>query len=63
LTLSEAEIDAYAKEHKWKVIPIVEELKKKARAAGLWNLFLPGEHGAGLTNLDYAPLWYVGFSL
>jgi len=41
----------------WKVYPIVEELKAKARAAGLWNLFLPdAEHGAGLTNFDYAPL-------
>src|SRR6201995_3451527 len=39
------------------VYPVVEELKPKAREAGLWNLFLPeSEHGAGLTNLEYAPL-------
>jgi acyl-CoA dehydrogenase len=36
---------------------IMEELKTKARAAGLWNMFLPDEeHGAGLSNSDYAPL-------
>ena len=41
----------------WKVHPVVEALKPKAREAGLWNLFLPdSEHGAGLTNLEYAPL-------
>jgi acyl-CoA dehydrogenase len=41
----------------WKVLPVIEELKPKARAAGLWNLFMPNEeHGAGLNNLDYAPL-------
>lgn len=41
----------------WSVYPVVEELKPKARALGLWNLFLPeSEHGAGLTNLEYAPL-------
>jgi len=41
----------------WKVYPVVEELKPKARAEGLWNLFLPeSDHGAGLTNLEYAPL-------
>jgi acyl-CoA dehydrogenase len=42
---------------RWQVPPIVEELKLKARERGLWNLFLPeSELGAGLTNLEYAPL-------
>src|ERR1700723_2155687 len=42
---------------RWKPTRIVEELKVKARAARLWNLFLPNdERGAGLTNLEYAPL-------
>ncbi len=41
----------------WHSPPIMQELKKKARDAGLWNLFLPhSEHGAGLTNFEYAPL-------
>ena len=44
----------------WRPAPIVEELKPLAREAGLWNLFLPeSESGAGLTNLQYAPLCEV----
>jgi acyl-CoA dehydrogenase len=43
--------------NRWQPTAIVEQLKSKARAAGLWNLFLPDkEYGAGLTNLEYAPL-------
>jgi acyl-CoA dehydrogenase len=42
---------------RWKALPLLEELKDKARGAGLWNLFLPeSQYGAGLTNLEYAPL-------
>src|SRR5256712_6849709 len=42
---------------RWQIPPIMEELKAKARERGLWNLFLPeSERGAGLTNLEYAPL-------
>lgn len=42
---------------RWAALPLIEELKLKAREQGLWNLFLPeSELGAGLTNLEYAPL-------
>ena len=42
---------------RWVIPPVMEDMKAKARAAGLWNLFLPeSEYGAGLTNLEYAPL-------
>jgi acyl-CoA dehydrogenase len=48
------------RQNRWRPPPVIEELKAKARAAGLWNLFLPeSEYGAGLTNLEYAPLCEV----
>jgi acyl-CoA dehydrogenase len=40
----------------WSRPPVIRELQREAKAQGLWNLFLPGEYGAGLTNLQYAPL-------
>jgi acyl-CoA dehydrogenase len=45
-----------ARAEPWTPPPVLEGLKAEARKRGLWNLFLPGEHGAGLTNLQYAPL-------
>lgn len=45
------------REDRWQPVSVIEELKPKAREAGLWNLFLPeSDKGAGLTNLEYAPL-------
>jgi acyl-CoA dehydrogenase len=46
-----------AQGNRWEDPPLIAPLRDKARAAGLWNLFLPdSQHGAGLTNLEYAPL-------
>jgi acyl-CoA dehydrogenase len=51
----EAQLAAAA--DRWQPVPVVERLKPLARQAGLWNLFLPeSHHGAGLTNVEYAPL-------
>ena len=42
---------------RWQTPPLMEELKARAKQAGLWNLFLPAsDHGPGFSNLDYAPL-------
>lgn len=51
-----AEIDALENRWAWDSVPVLAELRNEARRRGLWNLFLPGEGGAGLTNLQYAPL-------
>src|SRR3984893_40844 len=54
---SEEKFEAEIVQERWKPTRIVEELKAKARHEGLWNLFLPHDkNGAGLTNLEYAPL-------
>ncbi|HTB15351.1 MAG TPA: acyl-CoA dehydrogenase family protein [Bryobacteraceae bacterium] len=54
---NEARYHREIEENRWQPVKVIEELKPKARAAGLWNLFLPhDENGAGLTNLEYAPL-------
>ena len=41
---------------RYRTPPVLQQLKDQARSEGLWNLFLPGHHGAGLSNLEYAPL-------
>jgi len=54
---NETRFDEEVERDRWKPTQIIEDLKSKARAEGLWNLFLPhDENGAGLSNLEYAPL-------
>jgi acyl-CoA dehydrogenase len=54
--LAEQVAEARGTDREWSRPPVVESLKRAAREQGLWNLFLPGERGAGLTNSQYAPL-------
>ena len=57
--------EAYYRQHdeledRWHTPPMMDELKERAREAGLWNLFLPhSDRGPGFTNLEYAPLCEV----
>ena len=56
---AEPEFEEQLQVNRWRTPPVMQELKARARAEGLWNLFLPpgaGDHGAGLDNLSYAPL-------
>nr|WP_295235014.1 acyl-CoA dehydrogenase family protein [uncultured Brevundimonas sp.] len=52
----EAEYFGQVREDSNRQPPVMETMKAAAKEAGLWNMFLPGDHGAGLTNLEYAPL-------
>ena len=54
--LFHAQVDNQANPWAWDLAPVLVEVRAEARMRGLWNLFIPGEHGAGLTNLQYAPL-------
>jgi len=56
---NEAHFNQEVERDRWKPVSFIEDLKLKARSEGLWNLFLPDEDGAGLSNLDYAPLCEV----
>src|SRR6202050_3892070 len=54
---NEARYHHEIEQNRWQPVKVIEELKPRARSAGLWNLFLPhDDNGAGLTNLEYAPL-------
>ena len=58
------DVELAASPGSWRCAPVIDRLRELARGQGLWNLFLPGERGAGLTNLQYAPIAEVtGWSL
>ena len=48
--------EAQQGEHRYRTPRVLQELKALAKSQGLWNLFLSGDHGSGLNNLDYAPV-------
>lgn len=50
------QLEALESRWAWDSVPVLADLRAEARTRGLWNAFLPGEHGAGLSNLQYAPL-------
>ncbi|WP_347350470.1 acyl-CoA dehydrogenase family protein [Intrasporangium sp.] len=50
------QVGALADRWAWSTVPVLAQLRDEARSRGLWNAFLPGQRGAGLTNLQYAPL-------
>jgi len=54
--LFQEQVDALDDRWAWSRAPVLRELQEQARARGLWNAFLPGPRGAGLTNVQYAPL-------
>lgn len=54
--IAHEQIQANVANDSWEIPPVIGDLKTEAQSRGLWNLFLPGEGGAGLTNLQYAPL-------
>ncbi|GGM99810.1 acyl-CoA dehydrogenase [Terrabacter tumescens] len=56
LPVFDEQVSALPDRWAWSTAPVLQELRQEARDLGLWNVFLPGEHGAGLTNLQYAPL-------
>ncbi|MBO0767063.1 MAG: acyl-CoA dehydrogenase family protein [Solirubrobacterales bacterium] len=63
-TRFEQQLDAATDRWAWDSVPVLAELRAEARRRGLWNLFLPGERGGGLSNLQYAPLAELsGYSL
>ncbi len=56
LPVFDEQVAAFDDRWAWSTVPVLQTLRAEARDLGLWNVFLPGDRGAGLTNLQYAPL-------